>query len=221
MAVVISISNLKGGVGKTTISINLAGFLSKSFKVFLVDSDPQGSISGWLQRRNKNDPNKLKHQNLEVAENPYSFEDLKILRQKTKNYDYIIIDCPPEDDKIMRTALSISHYTIIPVKPSPFDIYSSEKTILTKKEGLKTKAIDVKPFFLISLLKVGTLLARDIRGILKVFNIPIFKTEIADRIALTEAGIYGKTIFEYLPSHQSVEEFTKLGKEVLKWQKRV
>lgn len=221
MAVIISISNLKGGVGKTTISINLAGYLSKSSKVFLVDSDPQGSISGWLQRRNKNNPDELKHKTLEVTENPYSFEDLKILKQKARNYDYIIIDCPPEDDKIMRTALSISHYTIIPVKPSPFDIYSSEKTISTIKEGLKTKAINVKPFFLISLFKVGTILARDARELLKVFNIPIFKTEIADRIALTETGIYGKTIFEYLPAHQAVKEFSKLGKEVLKWQKHV
>jgi cellulose biosynthesis protein BcsQ len=51
-----------------------------------------------------------------------------------------------------------------------------------------------------------------------VFNIPILKAEVSQRIALSEAGIMGQTIFEYAPLTQAAEEFTNIGKEIKKWQ---
>lgn len=217
---IISIINLKGGVGKSTISINLAAYLSNSFKVFLVDSDPQGSTSAWFRVRLKNYPDKLHHKNLDSSETSFSFEDLKTLKHKFKNYDYIIIDCPPEDDKIMRTALVISDYAIIPVTPSPFDITSSGKTFNIIEEGLQSRAIKIKPIILISQKVTGTIFGEEARSALRIFNLPIFKSTIGFRMASKRIGVLGKTIFEY-PKSKAAEEFTKLGKEFLKWQKKV
>ena len=89
------------------------------------------------------------------------------------------------------------------------------------KDGLKSKAINLKPYILISKKIAQTVLGREVRETLQVFNIPILKTEINQRIALAEAGIYGKTIFEYSPSSQAAQEFDNLGKEVGKWEKQV
>lgn len=219
MAKIISLANLKGGVGKTTIAINLAGYLSNSFKVLLVDSDPQGSLVDWYNVRIKNYP-RVKHSNLNVPTEPYTFEELKRIKYSAKNYDCIIIDSPPEDDKIMRTGLVVSDYVIIPITPSPFDIRSAGKTIQVIKEGLKMKAIKVKPYILISQKVPRTIIGREAREALEMYQIPIFKTEIGFRIALKDIGISGKTIFESQPKSKASKEFIKLGKEVEKWLKR-
>jgi chromosome partitioning protein len=219
MTQIIAISNLKGGVGKSTISINLSGYLAKSSKVLLVDADPQGSIITWLNLRIKHNPENKLTKNLVVSDSSFSLEELKPLKHKFESYDYIIIDCPPEDAVIMRTALVVSNLVIIPVAPSPFDIGSTEKTISTINEGLASKAIKVKPYILVSQKATGTVLGREIKDALKIYKFPILKTEVYRREILKTAIIYGQTIFEYSSASKSTKEFTKLGKEIKKCQK--
>ena len=87
-------------------------------------------------------------------------------------------------------------------------------------EGKSSAGIEVKPYLLISRKIVGTTLGCESRDALAVFNVPILKTEICQRIALCEAGIVGQTIYEYASNSQANDEFESLGKEVLKWQKQ-
>lgn len=220
---IISIANIKGGVGKSTIAINLAAALSaKSKKVYLIDADPQGTIISWYNTRIKSNPDSLLHKNLEISKDIYLPEDLKNhLRLQAKKFDFIIIDCPPEDAQTTRAAFVFSNSCIIPITPSPFDIKSSHKTIQIIKEGLKSKAINLKPYILISKKIVGTILGKEIRETLRVFNIPLFKSEITQRIALCEAGIEGNTIFEYSKNSPSAKEFINLAMEVKKCQEQV
>ena len=88
------------------------------------------------------------------------------------------------------------------------------------REGKSSAAIRVQPYLLISRKIVGTTLGHEAREALTVFNMPILKTEICQRIALCEAGIVGQTIHEYAPSSYAAHEFENLGKEVLKWQRQ-
>lgn len=213
---VISIVNNKGGSGKTTTAINLAGYLSSENKVILIDADPQSSVCDWNKARVKNNESDLIHKNLTVTDNPVPQKQLEQVSQ-ISGYDFIIIDCPPEDAKIMRTALVISKYVIIPITPSPLDIRSAYITIKTITEGIKTKALDIKPAILISKKVIGTVLAKDVRDDLKPFGLLILKSEIGQRTAIVESTIYGKTIFEYKPESQAAMEFKELGEEVTKW----
>jgi len=216
MSKIILIANNKGGSGKTTIAINLAGYLSSKSKVLLIDADPQASVCDWNKARNKNASANLKHKNLTVTETPFLQKKLKQIPHIT-GYDFIIIDSPPEDAKTMRTALVISDYAIIPISPSPLDIRSSFITIKTIRDGLNSGVLNLKPAVLISKKIIGTVLASDMRADLKPFNLPLLKSEIGQRIVLVESTIYGKTIFEYAPGSKAEKEFQKLGKEVVKW----
>ncbi len=212
---IVSIINIKGGVGKSTIAINLAGYLSKSGKVLLVDSDPQETVIEWNRKRNKNQEIKT---NFTIPESSYTFDKLKdIIPKESKKYDTTIIDCPPENDKTLRASIVISDFTIIPITPSPFDIPSAKKTIDVIKEAINKNIATTKIRLLVSKKIVGTVIGEDIQKTLKIFKIPLFKTEICQRVALCEAGIRGHTIFEYEPKSKATEEFKKLGKEVTKW----
>ena len=217
MASIIAISNIKGGVGKSTIAINLAAYLSTPAEVLLVDADPQGSVCDWFRIRKQGH---LRNARLAVSEQPYSAALLQNnIQEDSQGFDFVVIDCPPEDDVILRTAMSVADFCIIPVTPSPFDLRSANKTVKTIKNGLASGAIDINPRIAISKKITGTVLAREARAALEVFNIPIFSTEISQRIAFAEAGVSGKSIFEYEPASQAAAEFNQFGKEALAWLK--
>ena len=219
---VVAIANGKGGVGKSTVAINLAGALAKKTEtVFLVDVDPQGTLSDWFNSRKEQPANSLIHKNLEVTPLPWSANDLSSkISNKSKEYAFTVIDCGPANDKITRTALAVADFAIIPVTPSPYDIHSVRKTLDMIHEGKNEAGIEVQSYLLISRKIVGTNLGREAREALKAFKIPILKTEICQRVALCEAGILGQTIHEYAGNSQATDEFDELGKEVLKWRKR-
>jgi len=222
MAVIIAIANGKGGVGKSTIAINLAGMLAlKSSSVFLADADPQGSVSDWYHSRKEQDQKTLLHTNLYLSTSPFHAYELSAkLTTIQQEHAFIIIDCGPANDKTTRTVLALAQYVIIPTTPSPYDIRSVKKTIDMVTEGKQSTAITVKPYLLISKKIVGTAIGRDVRDTLSTFKVPIFKTEICQRVALCESGIVGQTIEEYASTSSAADEFKRLSKEVLQWQRQ-
>ena len=127
---IISLINSKGGVGKTTLAINLARYVQKYIytqehpkkkpSVLIVDADPQGSTRDWYETGG--------HQYIDVI-----VADRKSiitnLRQANIHYDYIFVDTGGKLSDIMAAAIATSDLVLVPVQPSPYDIWATEETI--------------------------------------------------------------------------------------------
>jgi len=215
MSQIISISNQKGGVGKSTIAFNLAAALADNkHTVFVVDADPQGTVSMWAKARTHHESNKI-NPNITFTENPWAPEEILKLSQK-QNYDFVIIDCGPANNKATKATLVVSNLTIIPISPSPLDINSARSTIELIEEGASRGATKSKVCLLISKKIVGTNLAKEARDACQMLKLPILKTEISQRVALCESAITGQSVLEYAPNSMAAEEFIALEKEVKK-----
>ncbi|ENV14686.1 ParA family protein [Acinetobacter schindleri] len=126
MAKYISLLQLKGGVGKTTITANLAGYLaSKGYSVLTVDADmPQGSLTAWAGLFTK----KHGYKNYEHATAHSMDEMLSILEQADQEFDYILIDSPPRIAEIMRSLIIVSDLVLLPLNVTAPEIWAIQDT---------------------------------------------------------------------------------------------
>src|ERR1700712_6034970 len=122
MAIVITVAQQKGGTGKTTLAANLAAALAPSRSVALVDIDPQHSLARWNERRPKT---AAKLMFLEVSGWRVTGE----LDRLKAAFDIVLIDSPPQIDTDARLAIRGADLVLIPVQPSPPDIWAAEGTL--------------------------------------------------------------------------------------------
>lgn len=208
---IIVVTNQKGGCGKTTISMNLAGELSRSGKVLLIDGDIQGSATRWAKNNDTTKGFPAAIINLSTFEDQAHREINKYI----KNYDYIIIDCPPAmESKFANSVLLVANLAIVPVVPSPTDMWAVSgilkliKLIQEVNTTLKTRLLisNCDPR-LSNVAKLG------IENIHKM-NIPVFSTKIYHRAAYEHSALFGQTVKD-LSCKKSKEELKNLKKEVI------
>jgi chromosome partitioning protein len=219
MSKVISVANIKGGVGKTTISINLsAGISDTGRKVLLVDTDPQESATDWMRKRKELDKSEITHKNFHFYNSEFRPRKAKeTISALKKDYDLIIFDNPPKDYHTVIHIIANSDFCIIPISTSASDIKSTKQMADIIREGKKRNLFNVKPFLLISNKFIGTTVGNQFRKTIDIINVPIMRTEINHRIALLELSYLGKTIFEYDENSMAAYEFKQLAREVSKW----
>ena len=202
---IISIVNQKGGVGKTTVAINLAACLARRHhRLLLIDADPQSSVIQWQSVEN--------NITFDVKHHPRIMTH-KDINNLSRGYEHLVIDAPPAMGEIIQSILIFSDLAIIPVGPSPLDLWSSEETIRMIGD-VKKKNRNLEAKFLISRKIPGTRVGGELRKALEIFNMGIFQTEICQRIVYVEAFIYGVSVIQYAPQSKGAMEFSSFCEEV-------
>lgn len=203
----ISLLNQKGGVGKTTLAVHLAEVFSRLDKsVLLVDADPQGSALDWAAARPENPrfpviglPKPTLHRELPAI---------------AKNHDYVLIDGPPRVNEIARAAIMASDIVIIPVQPSPFDVWAAKEIVDLLNEASTFKE-NIKSAFVINRKIVNTAIGRDVVEALSSYPVPVLETSICQRVAFAESAAQGLTVLHLEPSGVASQEILSLAREIL------
>lgn len=173
---IITIAHQKGGVGKTTLALNLAYCFKASMKVALLDSDPQGSVSGLGELG-------------EVEGIDFvSYEDFKI--GKITDYDVLIIDTPPYLSTRLPEFFEVSDFVIIPTKAGVLDAMAIRATIALLKQA-QQKRTSLKAGIVLNMVRSNTSITEEIKSILIRYDIPIFKTMVSERVSFVRSPITG------------------------------
>lgn len=206
MPKVVAILNQKGGVRKTTLAVHIATALARSGrKVLLLDSDPQGSSLDWAAARH-GEPL------FPVVGLPKSSIH-KELPNLAKDYDLVIIDGPPRVYDVARSAIMASDLVLVPVQPSPYDVWAAKEIIdLLNEAGVYKPTL--KKSFVINRKIVNTAIGRDVAEALSEYPIPVLKTAVGQRVAFAESATQGLTVYELDPDMLASQEMNQLALEV-------
>lgn len=203
---ILSFLSQKGGVGKTTLSINIAGlYAARGARTLLIDADPQASSVSWSAVRTTEPLFPV----VGMAKGNLHKELPDLRRQ----YDVVIIDGAPRVNEIARSAIIASDLVLIPVQPSPVDIWASQETVQLVNEA-RIYRESLKAAFVINRKIVNTAIGRDVRHALVDFGYPTLETHVSQRVAFAESLAQGLTVTEAQPYSAAAEEVERLKEEV-------
>jgi|TARA_A100001518_G_scaffold2392_1_gene2292 chromosome partitioning protein len=186
--VIIGVLNQKGGVGKTTLAVNIAAALARTGqRVLLIDADPQGSALDWAAAR-EGDPLFA----VVGLPKPSIHKELALVGE---GYDVVVIDGPPRVTDLARSAIMASDVVLIPVQPSPYDIWAADEVVKLIQEASVFKE-NLKSVFVINRKIANTAIGRDVREALEAYDLPTLEASIVQRVAFAEAAAVGKAIYE-------------------------
>ena len=204
---VITISQQKGGTGKTTLAVHLALAFIKyhNFKVAIIDTDPQGSLGKWFivssEKKLSNDNLTFKTASLWGAQ--YESKALK------KDHDIVIIDTPPKIESDARPSIEAADLVLIPMTPSHVDFWATEAIVEIAKKANKKILIQINRANQRSKLISKT------NDYIKSINVSATKTITGHRQIYASSMGEGKTAIEKQKKSKAVEEIKKLSEQIL------
>jgi chromosome partitioning protein len=224
MAEIIAIANLKGGVGKSTIAVNLACSLrGPDRSAVVIDADSQGTSSFWSAIGSL--PVQLRAMPLEDTDDR---SWLKLLRRRKAEMDgrdaaawlaelrqieahYVVIDCPPHVGLATRAAVWAADLVLVPVTASAADV-SATRPALELITRARAARGDKGPKCLLVPSRVdrSTATGRTIESILKHLGEPVGPA-IGQRIAFADSVAFGQWIGDFAPNSPAHREMTDLA----------
>lgn len=203
-AQVITIAQQKGGAGKTTLAVHLSiAFMQRGLRVAVIDIDPQGSLTHW---------HKIREERFGEDYTGLTFSSLSGWRVASevsrlrRNHDIILIDSPPHVETEARTAIRSADMILIPVQPSPTDLWATQATVnLAKGEKIPMRIVlnRVNPNS-----KLAEIIAEELSD--------IAISALGNRVIYAAALMEGFGVTEVAPASPAAMEIKTLAKEVMK-----
>ncbi|MDA9678607.1 ParA family protein [Candidatus Pelagibacter sp.] len=204
---VITISQQKGGTGKTTLAVHLAMAFIKyhNLKVAIIDTDPQGSLGKWFMIRSEK---KISNENLTFK--TASLWGAQYESKTLKNdHDIVVIDTPPKIESDARPAIEAADLVIIPMAASHVDFWATGAIVEIAKKANKKILVQINRSSQRSKLINKT------NEFIKSLDLSSTKTIIGNRQIYTSAMGEGKTAVEKQKKGAAVEEIKNLSEQIL------
>jgi chromosome partitioning protein len=242
---IITITNHKGGVGKTTSTASIAAAMhSEGLRVLMIDMDPQANLSQCFGVRAPEESiyrslrgeqplrSIVVREGLEIAPSDLELAGAElelageagreyILRELLEpvrgSFDAVLIDTPPSLGLLTINALAASDYVFIPMQAEFLAMQGLTKLhdILDKVRKRLNRELKLGGIFL-TRLNPRKVLSRDIiEGIGRHYGEHLLKTSIPDNVALAEAPARGMDVLQYAPGTKGAQEYVKLAREIM------
>lgn len=196
---IISITSLKGGVGKSTITQNLAVcFAHSGYKVCIVDTDANRSSERWAVLR----PETFPHVPVFVQSDDSLSQSVKALN---RDYEIVLIDGTPSLSKVTSKIIMLADLVLIPILPSGLDIWATEQFIERYESAKEQLEQDIPAYFILNRYKPSTNFGKEFKAVLEETKVPLISNHLKDRTAYIEAVVQGIGVLEHKDEKAKIE----------------
>lgn len=204
---ILTFVNQKGGVGKSTLTINIAAILSGKYKVLLLDTDNQGSSEDWgISRMNKlESANKLRVFSKHYRGIKKATEVSMDLAEIAQSYDIVIVDTPGRNELVSLGVIAAANLVIIPLTPGNFSFWSSEVTRELIQKVAAARPEDFAARLVLNMRDKRKKISKEAETLLKELEIPVMKTSVGHR-NIFESSSEGLSVLEITAKTESDKE---------------
>jgi chromosome partitioning protein len=203
---VVTIAQRKGGAGKTTLAAQLAvAWARRGARVDVLDIDPQGSLAAWIDLRKT----QLGREAIgfDFAARP-GWRAGQWVEDRARETDLVVIDSPPHAETEGRIAVRAAELVLIPVQPSPLDLWATEATLKLARDERRRSLV------VLNRVPPRSGLTDRIAADLTRTGAVIASTRVGNRVALVRAMALGLGVVEFASMSRAAIEINALAQEV-------